>query len=397
MLEALVVLVLFIFIYSLISGRVTRMAISGPIVFIAFGLVCGPLGLGWLNLDVDEEGIKLLTELTLSFVLFTDAAGANLRVLRHRYEIPQRLLLLGLPLTILLGFVFGMGIFGELGLFEIALLATMLAPTDAALGKPVVTHPNVPADIREGLNVESGLNDGLCVPILFLFLGLALHSHSGASNWGYAIQIFSQEIGVGIVVGVGVTFGGSWLINVSKKRDWISEEWAAIPLLALILLNYILAQGWGGSGFIACFVGGLLFGRLCKHHKQQALEAGRGSGNVLALSTWVIFGANVIPQSFPSLTWRVLLYSVLSLTVIRMLPAFLVLGGMKLSAGKKAFVGWFGPRGLASVVFAIILIENNLPHAEKMVIVAVCTITLSILAHGFSANPLVNLLAKNSD
>jgi NhaP-type Na+/H+ or K+/H+ antiporter len=336
--------------------------------------------------------LRTLAELTLALVLFTDAANANLGVLKQSFRIPQRLLLLGLPLTILLGFGIGVFLFDGLSLFEIAILATMLAPTDAALGKAVVTNEAVPPNIREGLNVESGLNDGICVPILFVFLTLATAISAEGSISMLALKLVVEEIGIGVAVGVGLTVMGSRLLKVADS-GWVTESWRQLPVPALAVACFAVAQLLGGSGFIAAFVGGLLFGRLAKHHKPKLLLAAEGTGDTLALITWVVFGATVVGQSVGSFSWEVLLYAVLSLTVVRMVPVFLVLAGADLRVDEKLFMGWFGPRGLASIVFAAIVLDEHLSGGGTIAMIVVCTITLSIVAHGISANFLVAALA----
>ena len=164
----------FLLVYSAIAGRIERSLISGPIVFTATGFILGADVLGVLRIHIDGEGLRLLAELTLAMVLFTDAANADFGVVRRNLGLPERLLLIGLPLTIVLGFLFAAIVFPSLATLEMALLAAILAPTDAALGKPVVINPKVPAIMREALNLESGLNDGICVPIVVLLLGLAV-------------------------------------------------------------------------------------------------------------------------------------------------------------------------------------------------------------------------------
>jgi len=156
---------------------------------------------------------------------------------------------------------------------------------------------------------------------------------------------------------------------------------------------FAVAQGLGGSGFIACFVGGMLFGRMEKQHKHKLLLAAEGTGDTLALITWVVFGSTVVGQSIGSLSWDVVIYALLSLTVVRMLPVFLALGGMNLRTDEKLFVGWFGPRGLASIVFAVIVLNKHLPGGDIITMAVVCTIILSVVGHGLSANPLVAALS----
>jgi NhaP-type Na+/H+ or K+/H+ antiporter len=392
MYENLAIMAACVFLYSIASGGLERTPVNGALVFTAFGLALGPLGLGVLNLNVDKEGLRTLAELTLALILFTDAANANLGVLRRSFHIPQRLLMIGLPLTILLGFGFGMLLFDGLSLVEIAILATMLAPTDAALGMAVVTNTDVPSSIREGLNVESGLNDGICVPILFVFIALAADTGAGAVPTVLVLQLVAEGIGIGIAVGIGFTFLGARLTRLSSEHGWITETWQQLTVPALAVACFAVSQWLGGSGFIACFTGGLLFGAITRHHKHKLLLAAEGTGNALALVTWVVFGAGVFGQAVGSFSWDVVLYALLSLTIVRMLPVFVALSGMDLRVSEKLFMGWFGPRGLASIVFGVIVINEHLPNGGTITMTVVCTIALSVVAHGLSANPLVAAL-----
>ena len=387
MYQDLAILALFVLAYSLIAGRVERTWISGPIVFTVFGLLIGPVGLDLLSFKKDGETIRTLAELTLALVLFTDAAGADMRVLRRTEALPARLLLIGLPLTILLGFGVGMLLFDKLSLFEVALLATMLAPTDAALGKAVVTNEAVPDAVRQGLNVESGLNDGICVPILFVFLALATGKAGEGGPWQLAMKLVAEEIGIGLAVGLALTTMAALLLKYAKGKGWLTHTWIQIPVVALALGCFAVAQFLGGSGFIAAFSGGLLFGALAKQHRDEFLLAAEGTGDALALITWVVFGSAVVGQALGYFSWLDLVYAVLSLTVIRMLPVFLVLTGMGVSTEGKLFMGWFGPRGLASIVFGVIVVNAHLPNSGPIAMTVVCTIMLSILSHGITANP----------
>ena len=389
MYETLALIALFVLVYSSVAGAVERTWISGPIVFTCFGLLVGPIGLDLLSWETDTETIRSLAEVTLAMVLFTDAAGADMSVLKKTAGLPTRLLLIGLPLTILLGFGFGLLLTDQLSLFAIAVLATMLAPTDAALGKAVVTNEVVPDNIRQGLNVESGLNDGICVPILFVFLALALDKAGDASPWTLAIKLVVEEIGIGLAVGLILTLAAAKLLKTALHRNWLTPTWIQVPVVALALSCFAVAQLLGGSGFIAAFSGGLLFGALAKTERDEFLLAAEGTGDTLALITWVIFGSAVVGQAVGSFNWQILLYAVLSLTVIRMLPVFLALAGSGISTSGKLFIGWFGPRGLASIVFAVIVLDSKLPNSDLIAMTVACTILLSIIGHGITANPLV--------
>ena len=389
MYQDLFIFALFILVYSSVAGGVERTWISGAIVFTVFGLLIGPVGLDLISFKVDREAIKVLAELTLALVLFIDAANANIGVLRKARALPIRLLLIGLPLTILLGFVVGVILVETLTLLEVAIVATLLAPTDAALGKAVVTNEAVPDAVREGLSVESGLNDGICVPILFVFLALATGKAGEEGPWHLAMLLVAEEIGIGLAVGLALTALAALLLKFAKGQQWLTHTWIQIPVVALALVCFAAAQLLGGSGFIAAFSGGFLFGILAKQARQELLRAAEGTGDTLALITWVIFGAAVVGKAVGHFNWLIVIYAILSLTLIRMLPVFLSLIGMGVSTEGKLFIGWFGPRGLASVVFAVIVINANVPHGGTIAATAVCTIMLSIITHGISANPWV--------
>jgi len=395
MYETIAIIAVFVFLYSITSKGLELTPINGAVVFTAFGLIFGPLGLDLLSLDINSEGLRLLAELTLALVLFIDAANADIGILKKHFQIPQRLLLIGLPLTILLGFGFGFVLFDELSIFEVAILATLLAPTDAALGKAVVSDKSVPANIRQSLNVESGLNDGICVPVLFVFLALAAGSGAhGDSTSALVLTLVAEELGIGIAVGVGLTILGTLFMKYCADRGWITETWRQLPVIALAVACFSLAQFIGGSGFIACFVGGFLFGGIAKDLRHGLLLAAEGTGDTMALITWVVFGAAVIGQRIDALSWEVVVYAVLSLTVIRMLPVFISLSKTNMKTSEKLFLGWFGPRGLASIVFAVIVLNHDLPGGDTIALTAVCTIILSVIGHGISANPLIAALAK---
>jgi len=398
MYETLTVLALFVLVYSSVAGAVERTWISGPIVFTCFGLLIGPVGFNLLAWDTDRELVRSLAEVTLAMVLFTDAAGADVKVLKKVSGIPARLLLIGLPLTIALGFGVGALLVDNLSLFAIAVLATMLAPTDAALGKAVVTNEAVPDEIRQSLNVESGLNDGICVPVLLLFLALALDAAGDGGPLPLAAKLIVEEIGIGLAVGLVLAFFAIRLLRFVREKQWLTQTWIQIPIVALALSCFALAQYLGGSGFIAAFSGGLLMAFMDKHLprkvKEEYLLASEGTGDTLALITWVIFGSAVVGQAVASFSWIILLYSILSLTVIRMLPVFLCLAGSGVDTEGKLFIGWFGPRGMASIVFAVMVANSGLPDSGPLAMTVVCTIMLSILAHGITANPWARAYGK---
>ena len=329
-------LAVFLLIYSAVAGRIERSLISGPIVFTVVGFILGPDGLGVLRINLTGEGLRLLAELTLAMVLFTDAANADFGVVRRNLGLPGRLLGIGLPLTILLGFLFAAIVFPSLDILEMALLAVILAPTDAALGKPVVANQAVPAVMREGLNLESGLNDGICVPIVVILLGLAVGTHVEGGTVGHVVWVVVEEIGIGALVGLALTWLTVRMLRFAEGQGWIGKNWVEIPIVALAAACFAAAQAAGGSGFIACYVGGLLLSGLREHHKEELLRGAEHMGEALALLTWVVFGGIVVARMIDRVTWPALLYAVLSLTVIRMLPVFLCLIGTRTTCDRQA-------------------------------------------------------------
>ncbi len=390
----LATLAIFAFIFSVIAGRVERSWVSGPIIYIFFGLIAGPVCLGFLDLDVDAVELRVVADLALALVLFIDAANADLKTLRSHAMIPRRMLLVGLPICIALGAFLGTLIFPDVPLFELCLLATMLAATDAALGKGVVSNKAVPERVREGLNAESGLNDGLCVPVLLVFLALATQSTGDGGGGKLAFTLLLEEIGIGIAVAVVLVTIAIALLRYCVRKDWLTEIWMQIPVVTLALACFATAQSLHGSGYIAAFVGGLLFGHFAGGRTHKLVLAGEGIAELLAMLTWVIFGAVMMGQFWATMTWDVVLYSLLSLTVIRMLPVVVSLWGTGEIFETKLFLAWFGPRGLASIVFLIIVGASDLSSESVLIHTVVCTVTFCVVGHGLTANLWANRLAR---
>lgn len=380
-----------VLLYGCIAKRIERSCLSGPLLFMAAGYLFGPHGFGVLTFNTSTETIRVLAELTLAVVLFNDATGIGVKPLRKHPQIPTRTLFYGLPLTLLLGAAIAKLIFPSLSWIEAGLLSSVLAPTDAALGLAVIKNKQVLSEIRQGLNAESGLNDGICVPFLLVFLELAT-GHVGNGDIGtFALLSLIKEIGIGIIVGPAITFIVWRIIRRAIRTQWISEQWLIVPTLAMGVLAFCTAQQLGGSGFIAAFCGGLLFGEKLHGAYREEVETSEIDGEILSLLTWLLFGTLVM-NIIADIRWQHFLYALLSLTVIRMLPIAISLIATPLSFKHKLFIGWFGPRGLASVVFAIMILESQLPNAELIVNTATITVILSVLLHGVSANPLAKRL-----
>lgn len=378
--------------FAAISRRVAGTPITAPIVFTVSGLLLGVEAAGVVDVHATAEIVKLLAEVTLALVLFSDAAHVDLTELRTEISLPARLLGIGLPLTIAAGFGAAAIVLGDLAWSEALLLAVILAPTDAALGQAVVTLPVLPMRIRQGLNVESGLNDGICVPLFLIVLAIA-QAEAGTIGDGAAARLVTEQIGYGVAAGVGAGVLAAAVLVTSSRRHALDQLWAHTVPVTAALLAYTAAVPLGGSGFIAAFVGGLTFGALRRRADVDDGNAGHmidEAGDLFSAVTFIVFGAVLLGPALGRLSWAVLGYAVVSLTVVRMIPVALSLVGTRPRAPTVAFLGWFGPRGLATIVFAILILEEpgELPHEELLLTTAVITIALSVLAHGLTAAPL---------
>jgi sodium/hydrogen antiporter len=374
--------------FSAISGRLERSIVTPAIFFSAAGLLAGPV-FGLIDLSVGSEPVKLLAEATLTLVLFADASRISFPALRREFAVPARLLGIGLPLTIVFGTLVGVGVLPGVSLVEALVLSIMLACTDAALGQAVVVDERVPSRIRQGLNVESGLNDGICVPLFFIALALAEWDDEALTAHA-AVDLVLEEIGYGLVAGVAAGVLGALALRLARRMP-VEAHWLQILTVATAVLAAGIATGLGGSIFIAAFSGGFLFGVIGRGSGGEGSYLVDEGGELLNAVTFIVFGAAILGPVLDDLGWEVLAYAVLSLTVVRMLPVALSLLGTGARPQTVAFVGWFGPRGLATIVFAVILIdESSLPHERTLLLAVVATIGISVLAHGLSSRPLTD-------
>jgi NhaP-type Na+/H+ or K+/H+ antiporter len=377
-----------------ISRRLTGTPVTAAMVFVAIGVLVGPLVLDGVTSAPASEGVKRLAEATLAVVLFADASRIKPRVLRREFAVPLRLLGIGLPLTIGLGTLLAAVIFAQLSVTEAIVLAILLAPTDAALGEAVVTEPRLPSRIRQGLNVESGLNDGICVPLLLIALAAA-EVEDKATSGHHAVRIVVEQIGYGLVGGVAAGLAATAVVVVAYRRDLVSAAWLQVIPVAAAGLAYGIAAALGGSGFIAAFIAGAIFGALVSQESEQASRLNEELGELLGGVTFLTFGAVLLGPALEHVSWQIALYALLSLTLARMLPVAIGMIGSGARIPTVAFLGWFGPRGLASIVFAVIVVEEaHLPGAQTILVTTYVTIGMSVLAHGITAAPLAKRYAR---
>ncbi len=385
--ESLLVVALVILIFGAFSRRAERSPLTPPIFFIGAGCLVSEHGLGLLEVDVSGDTVHVLAELTLVVVLFTDASRIDLRCLRREGSLPLRLLGIGMPLTIVAGTLVGMVLLPGLDWVEAALLAAILTPTDAALGQAVVSNPLVPVRIRQALNVESGLNDGIALPVVLILASLAgaIEGGGDAGDW---LRFTLLAVTLGPLVGVAVGWAGSRGIQKGVAAGWINEPFERLSSLGLAFLAFAGAELVGGNGFIAAFVAGLLLGHFGREVCGHLYDFGETEGQLLTLLVFLVFGAVMVPEALAHASPSTLLYAALSLTLVRMVPVALSLLGSGLFGASFAFVGWFGPRGLASILFVLLVVEpGRLDSGGLLEGIVVLTVLMSALAHGATAYP----------
>jgi NhaP-type Na+/H+ or K+/H+ antiporter len=372
--------------FAAVSGRLRGSAFTPAILFAGVGFLLGNEVLDTIGSGLDAGGIRRLAEVTLALVLFSDASSLDSRKLLREALFPARLLGIGLPLTIVFGSGLALWLFPELLFFEAIVLAVLLAPTDAALGQTVVSDKRLPTRVRQGLNVESGLNDGVCVPLLFAAVAFA-ELEEAPTFEGEIVVDLVKEVGIAVAAGIAVALVVGFVVTESKRRGWLDEAWAQVVPLAAAALAYSATTELGGSGFIAAFVAGLLYGRrvgeATKHSSTRLMEE---IGGVLSAATFFFFGAVLIGTGINDLDVSTVVYALLSLTVVRMVPVALSLIGSNTDRLTMAFTGWFGPRGLATIVFMLTIVEeSDLIGTPRIVQVATVTVLFSVVAHGASA------------
>ena len=377
-----------VFAFSLVARRLESGLLTPPIIFVVGGVLLSQTP--WFD-GIAPPVLETLLEVTLALVLFSDAARVDLMVVRQRLYIPVRLLLVGFPLTIALGLLIGRPLLGS---WQVAALcAVMLAPTDAALGEAVVSDKRVPAFVRQSLSVESGLNDGLAIPALAAAIAFALSMEQGVVEAGEAVV----SIVIGVLVGLATGWIGAELLKLATRRAWADVMGTRIGTLGLAIGIYAAAETVGVSGFVAVFVAGMMVGSRARSLCESLFQFTDNEGRLLTLMSFLAFGAVAVPNALSSATWPIVAYAVLSLTVIRALPVVVSLIGSRLRLITVGMIAWFGPRGIASVVFVLLAAEElgaESALAEQALTVVSITVLVSVLLHGATAAPLAARYGK---
>jgi NhaP-type Na+/H+ or K+/H+ antiporter len=394
--DLMIVLAIFVslfFLFSLVSGRLERTILTAPIVFTVAGMLMFSALPSILKAGFNTKIFLSLAEVGLVLLLFTDASQTKLVILRSVGSLPVRLLSAGMFLTIALGMFAALLVFPRLSIWEAGILAAILAPTDAGLGQVIVNSPRVPVRIREALNVEAALNDGLSVPFLLFFMAIAAAKIEGGAM--ALTQFIVEQLGAGALIGLAIGLCGGWLMGLARSKEWVAESFQQIGLVALPMLCLAICEMVDASMFIAAFVAGLAVQVGLKDVAQRSVGFGEQWGELVNLGVFFLFGLFVVRNS-PQFHLAFWLYALLSLTVVRMLPVAIASIGTGLTTASVVFVGWFGPRGLASIVLGLVYLkqELSLPGESTIRLAVMVTVLLSIFAHGLSASTGISLYAR---
>jgi NhaP-type Na+/H+ or K+/H+ antiporter len=378
-----------------VSKRIRNTAVTLPMLYVLFGLAAGVIFSDTIKLTFDDPIVEAIATLALALVLATDASRIKIQRPLSNYTLPVRLLAIGLPLTIALGAVVAAVLFGQLGIWPAAVLAVILAPTDASLGQSVVSNKLVPARIRQALNIESGLNDGIAMPFLILTLSIAVSTEQQLGS-GVFLLFTARQIVFGLLAGLLIGFLGARYIRWGDDSSWMSRGFQKICWLALIIVAYGSALLIGGNGFIASFVFGIVSGRYMSVREMESLDDfAEVENDLLMLMTYILFGMVMLLPAFERLNLTIVLYAILSLTIVRMVPVAISLLGTKLRAVSVLFIGWFGPRGIASILYVLTVVAaEDLGGRETIYSAVMITIFMSVLAHGLTAAPLSDWYGK---
>lgn len=380
----------FLVVYGAVSARLEKSWITAPMVYIAFGLLIGEMGFGLLTISLEDEALFALAELTLVLVLFADASRIDFTLLRNERDLALRLLTAGLLLTAAFGTGLALLLFTELTVWQAAVLAVIITPTDATLAQAVINSERVPERVREILNVESGLNDGITLPLLILFLTLAGAEVEATASSSFPAFLASQVI-LGPLVGVVVGYVGGQIIQRANDRGWSSESFLRLTALGLAIFAFGAAQVLGGNGFLAAFGAGLTIGTTAKEVRRRLSNFADVEGKLLIMLTFIIVGAVMLPEGLRNLSWQIVVFALLSLFVVRVLAVAVSLVGERLRWQTIALLGWFGPRGIASVIYVLIVLNRSeLAAADRLLHTTAFVIGLSVLLHGLSAEPLAS-------
>lgn len=379
--------------YAVVSERVNRSYIAPALIFLLLGMGLGPFGLHLLDAGPGTEGYTVLAQLALAVILFNQAAKLRFDRIRVHGAVALRLLVFGIPLTVALGALTAVLLLPVLPWWEAVCLAAVVAPTEAALIDALLDNRRIPERVRHTLSVESGFYDGFALAILLTALALA-SEQADRSDANWAWFMFSTEF-LSLLAGGVVGLVGGFVVAWSRRRDWMSDTWAQLATLALAFVCFALGERIEASGFVAAFTGGLAFSFISRRKSDHDLptQVSDATAQLLELLVFAMFGAFAVIDGWLRADWRVVLFSVLALFAVRIVAVLVSLVRTDLPMPDRLFIGWFGPRGIGTVVLGLLVVNRGeILNTELIGTVVVVTVTLSLLLHSLTLGPGISRL-----
>jgi NhaP-type Na+/H+ or K+/H+ antiporter len=380
--------------YALISEKVNRSYIAPALIFLLLGMALGPFGLHLLDAGPGTEGYTVLAQLALTVILFNQAANLRFDGIRLHGPVTLRLLVIGIPLTVVLGALTAAVLLPVLPWWEAVCLAAIVAPTEVALIEALLDDRRIPERVRHALSVESGFYDGFALAILLTALALASEQADRSDvNWTWFI--FSTEF-LSLLAGAAVGLVGGLVVAWSRSRDWMSDIWAQLATLALAFICFGLGEWIQASGFVAAFTGGLAFSFVAKRKAAAPLstQVCDATAQLLELLVFAMFGAFAVIDGWRRADWRIVLFALLALFAVRIVAVLVAFVRTGLPTPDRLFIGWFGPRGIGTVVLGLLVVNRgDILHADVIATAVVVTVTLSLVLHSLTTAPGIRSLA----
>ena len=410
--ETALVLTVLVFGYALVSGLIKQWYLAPALIFVLLGMALGPFGLNLLDAGPGTEGYTVLAQVALTVILFVQASRLDVAGLMRRGLLSFRLIVIGIPLTVVLGALTAAALLPVLPWWEAVCWAAVVAPTEVALIETLIDDERVPDRVRNALSVESGFSDGIALATLLAAVALAsarVDPHPGDWLW----FAFRTEV-VSLFMGVSVGLAGGLLVVWSRRRGWLNDIWAQLATLAIALICFEIGEGVDASGFVAAFTGGLAFafvtirgGTAVSEGGGTAVSEGGGTAvpnqvsdaaaQLLELMVFAMFGAFAVIDGWRNVSWRVVAFSFVAVFAVRMVAVLAALVRTDLSLYSRAFIGWFGLRGIGTLVLGLLVINRGeIQHTDIIAQTVVVTVTLSLVLHSLTT-PLAIRGFRNGD
>ncbi len=387
------VLTLLVLCYSVVSGLVKKWYTAPALIFVLFGIVLGPFMLDIIEGATDTASFTVVAQLALTLILFNQAAELDLDAVVRRGGITFRLLMIGIPLAIALGTLTALLLLPVMPVWEALCLAAIVAPTEVALIDALLDDERIPARIRHALSTESGFYDGFALAAMLAALALASErTDHDSARWGLFLV---RTEGVSLLVGLAIGAIGGWVIARSRRRGWMSDTWAQLATLAIALVCFGAGERLHGSGFVAAFAGGLAFAFAARRVGiRQEMQVSDAAGQLLELMVFAMFGGYAVIVGWRNASWRVVAFAIIALVVVRLVAVSVALLRSEMPLHERLFIGWFGPRGIGTLVLGLLMInQGEIEQAPLITQVVAVTVTLSLVLHSATANLGIRWLA----